>query len=91
MQVELTTTSPISFTTIKEGIKLRIKHVPKKTNEYREKIGPATDCYLVFKGETKIGMIPSDFVKRNPDLISKRICTVIKLDKSEKVIAIEII
>ena len=66
MQVELTSTSPISFTAIKEGIKLRIKHVPKKINEYREKIGPATDCYLVFKGETKIGMVPSDFFKKIP-------------------------
>ena len=89
MKIELTSTSPISFIAIKEGQKLRIKHVPKKPNEYREKIGPPTDCYLIFKGSTKIGMIPSALTNNDILLKSKK-CTVFSVNKDKNQIVIEI-
>jgi len=58
MDIGLTSISPISFEIVKEGDVALIKIVKAKPNEYVEKFGPPRDCFLVFKGPTKIGMIP---------------------------------
>jgi hypothetical protein len=89
MKIELTSTSPISFSYIREGQKLRVKHIPKKPNEYREKIGPPSDCYLIFKGTTKIGMIPSTLTN-NHDFQQSKFCTVLEINKEKKQIIVEI-
>ncbi|MDD2840128.1 MAG: hypothetical protein PHY80_03285 [Rickettsiales bacterium] len=88
MEVELQSVSPISFSMVKIGDTVRIEHKPAKLNEYREKIGPAVDCYLVFKGQTKIGMIPNNFVKTHKDYLKKRICKISGIDKDKSKIMI---
>ncbi|MGB4468166.1 MAG: hypothetical protein WBH99_01455 [Azovibrio sp.] len=88
MEIELQSISPISFSMIKLGDTVRIEHKPAKLNEYREKIGPAVDCYLIFKGQTKIGMIPNNFVKNHKDYLKKRVCKISGIDKDQSKISI---
>lgn len=60
--IPLSSVSPISFAMAKEGDTVTIKRKQAKKNEFRgHKIGAASDSYLVFKGITKIGMIPSEY------------------------------
>lgn len=88
MDIELASLSPISFESVKEGDIALIKFVKAKTNEYREKIGPAKDCFLVFKGPTKIGMIPLQIALDKLKLSSSRKCLITKVDKSANKICI---
>jgi len=57
---QLKSVSPIVFSLAKEGDKVLLRRNKPKPNEYRDKIGPAVETILVFKGRTKIGMIPVD-------------------------------
>lgn len=88
IDVNLKSISPLSFEVIKIGEKLRVEHKPAKINEYREKIGPARDCYLVFKGNTKIGMIPSDFCAENILYLKSKFCKVSSMNKEKSLISI---
>ena len=88
MEVKLQSISPISFSMIKLGDTVRIEHKPAKLNEYRDKIGPAVDCHLIFKGQTKIGMIPNNFVKNNKDYLRKKVCKISSVDKEKSIISI---
>lgn len=87
INVNLKSISPLSFEVIKNGEKLRVEHKPAKINEYREKIGPARDCYLVFKGNTKIGMIPSDFCEDNTIYLKRKFCKVFSINKEKSLIS----
>ena len=82
MDIELTSISPISFEIVRKGDIALIKIVKAKPNEYREKIGPAKDCFLVFKGPTKIGMIPFKVATEELQLISSRKCLISIVDKA---------
>ena len=73
---------------IKSGEMVRIEHKPPRRNEYREKIGPPSDCYLVVKGQTKIGMIPTSFVKVHPELLKRKLCKIQEVDKLKQLITI---
>lgn len=88
IDVYLKSISPLSYEIIRNGEKLRIEHKPAKLNEYREKIGPARDCYLVFKGNTKIGMIPSDFCEKNASFLRRKFCKVSLINKETSQISI---
>lgn len=60
--IQLASVSPISFALAKEGDLVTIKRKQSKKNEFRgHKIGFSSDSYLVFKGITKIGMIPLEY------------------------------
>jgi hypothetical protein len=61
MLIELTSLSPISFMLTKVGDRVEIKVKKPNKNEFRGSIGSATEVFLVFKGPTKIGMIPTNF------------------------------
>ena len=65
MKVQLSSVSPISFLMIREGELLEIKRKPPNKNEFRGRLEAATESYLVFKSQTKIGMLPTKFVKEN--------------------------
>ena len=60
MIIELTSLSPVSFMLAKVGDKVEIKVKKPNKNEFRGSIGTAVDVFLVFKGQTKIGMIPTN-------------------------------
>jgi hypothetical protein len=82
MDIELASLSPISFESVKVGDVALIRFVKAKANEYREKIGPAKDCFLVFKGTTKIGMIPIKVATEDLKLTASRKCLISKIDKA---------
>ena len=88
MDIELASLSPISFESVKVGDVALIKFVKARANEYREKIGPAKDCFLVFKGSTKIGMIPLKVATEDLKLTASRKCLISKVDKSANKICI---
>jgi hypothetical protein len=88
MGIELTSISPISFEIVKVGDIALIKIVKAKTNEYREKIGPPKDCFLVFKGPTKIRMIPLKIATDELQLNSSRKCLISIVDKATNKICI---
>ena len=88
MDIELTSISPISFEIVKAGDIALIKIVKAKPNEYREKIGPPKDCFLVFKGPTKIGMIPLKIATDELQLNSSRKCLISIVDKATNKICI---
>lgn len=89
-EVELKAISPVAFMFAKAGDKAVIKRNAPKLREYRDKIGPATEAYLVFKGETKIGMIPLEFVKSLGDVSIKRICRITRMDRKQDIVAVEV-
>jgi hypothetical protein len=88
MDIELTSISPIAFEIVKAGDIALIKIVKAKPNEYREKIGPPKDCFLVFKGPTKIGMIPLKIATDELQLNSSRKCLISIVDKTNNKICI---
>lgn len=90
MQVQLTSLSPVSYMIAKEGELLTIQHRPPRPNEYREKIGAAAECYLVFKGKTKLGMIPKKFTMDHPEFLTRKSCRIIKIDQSKSVFVVEL-
>ena len=90
MEIELGALSPMSFVRAKEGDLLRVKRTLPKHGEYRGTIGAAVEGLLVFKGETKIGMIPREYISRFGIASIGKACRVVKIDSPRKVIAVEI-
>lgn len=88
--IELIAISPIAYSLLKEGEILRIELKEPKKNEYREKIGPAIRYHLVMKGITKIGMIPTAFLTKNPTATTLRKCRVLKINKDKNIIAVAV-
>jgi hypothetical protein len=90
MEVQLTAISPVAYMVAKEGDMAVVKRNPPKKNEFRDKIGPATEAMLVFKGVTKIGMIPHEFIKHIGIASLKRVCQISKMDESRDVILVKL-
>lgn len=91
MKVQLSSVSPISFLMIREGELLEIKRKPPKKNEFRGRLEAATESYLVFKSQTKIGMLPTKFVKENNANNFKNKCRINRVDKEKNIIIVEIL
>lgn len=90
MQVQLISISPISFMIAKEGGLVKIQHKAPRPNEYREKIGPASECYLVFKGQAKLGMIPKEIATHYKEFLIRKSCRITKIDQENKVFMVEL-
>jgi hypothetical protein len=90
MHVQLLAVSPVAFMLAREGDKALVKRSPPKPREYRDKIGPASEAYLVFKGETKIGMIPREFINDLGDLTLKRMCRIARMDRDSNLVLVEL-
>jgi hypothetical protein len=88
MQISLISLSPLSFLSVKVGDKVHIGLKRANRFEFREKIGAAQDCFLVFKGATKIGMVPIGFSNLNRDLFLKSVWTVSGVDKESSTLTI---
>jgi hypothetical protein len=90
MIISLSTISPIAFTLVNVGDRLQVERIKPKKNEYRDKIGSPKEALLVFKGQTKVGMIPFDiFSIIKIEQISK-ICRVSRMDKLNSIIEIDV-
>ena len=88
--IQLTSVSPFSFIIAKEGDRARIEYKPPRKNEYREKIGPAVDCYLVLKGQTKIGMIPRSFAETNKIFLKRKVCLIKEMNQKELLVVVSL-
>ena len=90
MLINLISISPIAFELAKVGDTVSIKKKAPNTNEFRGSLEKPVDVFLVFKGITKVGMIPSA-ISNNIDTMSKIHRAVIEsMDSSKKQIAIYI-
>ena len=90
LQVQLMAISPVAFLLAKEGDRATIRRKPPGLREYREKNGPASEAFLVFKGETKIGMIPHESIRNLGDVSIKKTCRIMKMTPAQDVIVIEL-
>ena len=91
MQVELISISPVSFELAKIGDLVAIRRKNPNHNEYRGNLESPTDAFLIFKGVTKIGMVPTDFVKKNDAIKNIKKARIISMDKINLKVSIELI
>lgn len=90
MKIILTQVSPVSFMVASQGDWLRIKKTLPRLGEYRDKIGAPRECFLVFKGKTKIGMIPHDIIDEiHKDYVKER-CQIVSIDKHKNIVVVEV-
>ena len=68
-ELNLESISPIAFSLTKVGDVVLIKIKKPRMNEFRSKIGPAVTSSLVFKNETKIGMLPLSYTSQISPLV----------------------
>ena len=90
MYIQLTAVSPIAFSLAAPGDRLRIESKAPRKNEYREKIGPPKSCYLVFKGQTKIGMIPQKIAQTSHEFLKVGTCRVKEMNESSALVIISL-
>lgn len=90
LDVKLEAVSPVSFLAVKPGERLRVRHKAAKLNEYRDKIGPPSDSLLIFKGETKIGMVPAKVTRSIPPTERPKYCRVVSVDSARAIILIRL-
>lgn len=89
MKIDLTQISPVAFLLISEGDKGEVRKVSPKTGEYRGNIGSPKASMLVFKDDTKIGMIPHEvIIKHGIDSIETT-CVIVSIDKENNIISVE--
>lgn len=86
MKVILTAVSPFAFEIARINRRVIIKKKKANKREYRDKIGHARDCFLVFISETKLGMIPLEIV--NFDSLDVHKWHVSKVDVNSGIIEI---
>jgi hypothetical protein len=90
MEVQLSSISPLSFSILKQGDVVEVRKKHPRTNEFRgEKIGGGSVSFLIFKGITKIGMIPTDFVSEHGEAAIKRRCRIKSIDHEIGRISVE--
>lgn len=93
MQVQLIAVSPVIFILARVGDVVTLKRMRPKLNEYREKIPAATtagESILVFKGETKIGVIPHDDWVKIKDLTVSKNCRITDMNKEKSTVLITV-
>lgn len=87
MDVKLDAVSPIAFELVREGHPVRLQFKRSDKREYREKI-VARDCFLVFRGQTKIGMVPTKLNEDHADAFKTRNWRIKVVDAIRKVVSI---
>jgi hypothetical protein len=90
VSISLSAISPIAFELAKEGDFVSIKKKAPNKAEYRGTLEAARDVFLVFKGVTKVGMIPSKVSDTLPDLANVKTGKIIKMDQSKMLIQIQL-
>ena len=91
MNVELTSISPVSFLLAKEGDLVVIRKKIPNLREFRGTLENARIVFLVFKGKTKVGMIPPVFLELHniKDKLGRG--RIVKMDKEMKLIIVDLI
>jgi hypothetical protein len=90
-QIVLASTSPLSFEVVKVGDRLRVIYSAPKPNECRAKIGKSMGGFLLFCGQTKVGMIPRKISDASaPTLHSAISATVVVVDPVKKKLIVTI-
>ena len=91
LEIKLSSLSPLSFEFAKVGDTVSLVRKKANKKEFRSSIGAAVDSILVFRGQTKIGMIP---IKTGQDyadyLVDKVSAKVIRSDAEKKIFIINV-
>jgi hypothetical protein len=91
IEVKLSSLSPLSFEFAKDGDTVSLVRKKANKREFRSSIGAAVDSILVFKGQTKIGMIPIKTGEDNADYLADKVTAkVIMADPVKKIFIIKI-
>jgi hypothetical protein len=89
-EIRLTSISPVAYLLAKVGELASVRRVMPKKNEYREKIGAAQEAILIFKGQTKIGMIPREALGQVGEASIGKVCRIVRMDRSQDLIVIDV-
>lgn len=81
----------MSFLLAKEGDTVVIRKKIPNLHEFRGTLESARIVLLVFKGQTKVGMIPPLFLEQHDNLDKLRRGRIIKMDKNKKQIIVDLI
>ena len=91
MEIKLSSLSPLSFEFATEGAVVSLFRKMANAKEFRISIGKAVDSILIFKGQTKIGMIPIKIAEENAEYLSLKTHAKVKTsDSAKKTLIIEI-
>jgi hypothetical protein len=91
LEIKLSSLSPLSFEFAKAGDVVSLVRKKANKKEFRSSIGPAVDSILVFRGQTKIGMIPINIAEEYAAyLADKAFAKVTKTDAAKKLFLIGI-
>jgi hypothetical protein len=91
MEIKLDAVSPVVFSLMNVGALADIRRQLANKNEYREKIPVVTDTLLVFRGVTKVGVIPRKKVAElgASALVGK--CRIIRMEQSTNTVVVEVL
>lgn len=89
MEVKLEAISPVVYSLMKVGAVAEVKRQMAKKNEYREKIPIVHDTLVVFKGITKVGIIPRDKVSQLGANYFIGKCRIVAMDQSTSTVVVE--
>jgi hypothetical protein len=89
MEVKLEAISPIVFSLMKAGNVADVRQQIANKNEYREKIPVVQDTLVVFRGITKVGIIPRDKVATLGAKAFIGKCRIVTMDLSTNTVIVE--
>jgi hypothetical protein len=91
MEIKLSSLSPLSYEFTKPGDTVTLFRKQPNKREFRASIGAAVESILIFKGSTKIGMIPVKIADENSGYLKgKSTATVTVTDPVKKTIIIKV-
>lgn len=90
-EIKLGAISPVVYSIFKVGDVASIKRQAARKNEYRDKIPKVDETLLVFRGITKIGMIPRNVVSKlgAQSLVGK--CRIVRMSKEDDIVAVALL
>lgn len=90
MEIKLDAISPVVYSLMKTGALAEVRRQLANKNEYREKIPVVQDTLVVFRGVTKVGIIPRDKVAEfgAKALVGK--CRIVRMEQSTNTVIVEI-
>jgi hypothetical protein len=91
LEIKLSSLSPLTFEFAKVGDTVSLVRKKANKKEFRSSIGAAVDSILVFRGQTKIGMIPIKFGEENAAYLADKISAKVKkTDPAKKLFVITV-
>jgi hypothetical protein len=91
MEIKLSSLSPLSYEFTKPGDTVTLFRKQPNKREFRASIGAAVESILIFKGPTKIGMIPVKIADENAEYLKgKSTAKITVTDSAKKTIIIKV-